>query len=158
MTKQQTQTTGKNHQPTLPITATVTLKTYTLKDKTTREYISADLFNPFEGEDFEVELSPKWKSDKGIFDYKAKKLLQTRSSFEITGYLTPITFYSKRKKRETTVIGVFVKNPFFGGDIEFRISNDEQYSVLAFYCSEAWNIKLSRYYDEETPVSDDSEE
>lgn len=154
----QVQDNGKKAQTKLPITATVTLKSYKLRDKTTREYIAADLVNPFEGEDFEVELSPKWKSDKGIFDYKARRALETQSSFTIGGYLTPVTYYSKARKRDVTVIGCFMENPFFSGNIEFKISNDEQYSVLAFYCSEAWGIKLSRYYGEEKVAVDDSEE
>lgn len=154
----QTQNNVQNEQPKLPITATVTLKSYKMRDKTTREYIAADLVNPFEGEDFEVELSPKWKSDKGIFDYKARRVLATQSSITICGYLTPVTYYSKARKRDVTVIGCFMENPFFSGDMEFKISNDEQYSVLAFYCSEAWGIKLSRYYGEEKVAVDDTEE
>lgn len=148
----------QTEQPRLPITAIVTLKSYSLKDKTKREYISADIVNPFEGEDFDVEIAPKWKSDKGIFDYKARRRLQAEASFEICGYLSPVTYFSKAQKKNKTVVGVFIENPFFGGNIEFRILNEEQYSVLAFYCSEAWGIKLSRYYDEETPTSDTSDE
>ncbi|WP_251616335.1 hypothetical protein [Pumilibacter muris] len=157
MVKVAKQQDGQNAQPRLPITATVVVHESGFgKDK--RAYIAADLINPFEGEDFEVELSPKWKSDKGIFDYKARKLLNESGSFTVNGYLTPVTFYSKKNKKDMTVVSCFIDNPFFAGDIEFRADKKEQYSVLAFYCSEAWNIKLSRYYDEETPVSDDSEE
>lgn len=157
MTKQ-TQTTVQNEQPKLPITATVTLKTRTFRDGSTNEYIAADLVNPFEGEDFAVEFSCKWKSDKGIFDYKARKLLQKDSSFTLTGYLTPVKFFSKRLQRDTFVVGCFFDNPFFAGELEFRIVSEEQYALLALYCSDAWGLKLSRYYDVDKQVSDESEE
>ena len=154
VTKQQNE---QNEQPKLPIKATVVVHESGFgKDKT--EYIAADLINPFAGETFSVELTPKWKSDKGIFDYKARRLLQTQSSFEIGGYLTPVTYYSKARKQDVTVIGCFMENPFFAGEMEFRISDEEQYSVLSFYCSAAWGVKLSRYYGEEKVAVDDTEE
>lgn len=153
-----TQNDVQNEQVKLPITATVTLKSYKRRDKTVIEYVAADLINPFEGEEFEVELSPKWKSDKGIFDYKSRKILKEKSLFEIKGYLTPVTYYSKSRKREVTVIGCFMENPFFAGDMEFRIGDEEQYSVLAFFCSEAWGMKLSRYYGEEKVAAEDDDD
>lgn len=144
-------------QPKLPITLTVVMHERSY-GKTKEEYVAADLVNPFAGEDFEVEFSPKWKSDKGIFDYKAKKLLKEKGAFEVKGYLTPVTFYSKKAKRNMTVASCFIDNPFFSGEIEMRASKTDQYSVLALFCSDAWGIKLSRYYDEDAPANDDSEE
>ncbi len=154
VTKQQNE---QNEQPKLPIKATVVVHESGFgKDKT--EYIAADLINPFAGETFSVELTPKWKSDKGIFDYKAGKILKSDGAFEVQGYLTPVTFYSKKAKKNMTVVSCFIQNPFFSGDIEFRARSMEQYSVLALFCSDAWGIKLSRYYESDLPTSDDTEE
>ena len=112
MVKVAKQQDGQNAQPRLPITATVVVHESGFgKDK--REYIAADLINPFEGENFEVELSPKWKSDKGIFDYKAKKLLNESGSFTVNGYLTPVTFYSKKAKKKNTVVNFFIYKTIF---------------------------------------------
>lgn len=147
----------QDEQPKLPITATVVVHERGFS-KNKEEYIAADLVNPFEGEDFEVELTPKWKSDKGIFDYKSRKVLKEQGAFTVKGYLTPVTFYSKKAKKNMTVVSCFIENPFFSGDIELRAEKKDQYSVLALYCSDAWGIKLSRYYDEDAPVGDDSEE
>ena len=157
MVKVNKQQEAQNAQPKMPIKATVVMHERGFS-KNKEEYIAADLVNPFAGEDFEVELTPKWKSDKGIFDYKARRLLKDSGSFTVNGYLTPVTFYSKKAKRDMTVVSCFIENPFFAGALEFRAEKKEQYSVLAFYCSEAWGIKLSRYYDEETPADDASEE
>lgn len=152
----QTQNTAQTAQPTqpqIPITAMVCVHEKGFgKDK--EEYIAADLVNPFEGEDFEVVLCPKWKSDKGVFDYKARKRIKESGAFEVKGYLTPVTFYSKKGKKNMTVVSCFIQNPFFAGDIEFRAQKMEEYSVLALFCSDAWGIKLSRYYEEDAPVGD----
>lgn len=149
------QTMNEQGRPKLAITAVVTEKSYTRKDKTVVKSIIADLVNPFEGEDFEVELTPKWKNEKGIFDYKARKQLKIAPSFSVTGYLTVNSFYSKKRKCDCQTVGVYIENPFFSGEIEFRVRDEEQYSVLAYYCSETWGIKLSRYADESVPVEDD---
>lgn len=147
---------ARDNQPKIPVTLTVAVHERPY-GKTKEEYIAADLVNPFPGEDFDVEFTCKWKSDKGIFDYKASKRIKESGAFTVKGYLTPVTFYSKKGKRNMTVASCFIENPFFSGDIEMRAAKTEQYSVLALFCSDVWGTKLSRYYEEDVPTDDASE-
>ena len=122
---------------------------YEKKDKTKIEFIALDVINPLGDEDLgDIRIACKWKNDKGIFDFKAKKKLRATDVFTVSGYLMPTSFFSKRAKRKLTIVGVFLSNPFFDGELECTVRDAEQYAVLALLLSERWGIKLSRYADE----------
>lgn len=140
---------------TLPFRATVSMGEFYDEDaKESRQYVSCTLENPFQDEDFvNIRISPKWKSLKGTFEFKAKKVLRTQESFEIEGVIKVGSYYSKRKKRKVTYPAMFVNNPFGDGTIEFGIKREEDAAVFAMLASDHFKTQCdTETSDTESPL------
>lgn len=143
--------------PKLPFTARYGYDAYTDRDKVRQRYIKITLNNPFPGEDFEdVELACKWRQDKGVFDFKAKKALAQADELIMQGYFTVESFVSKRTKKRVQCVGIRAKNPFFSGEFDLKVRQPEDAAVLALLLSDAWGIHLSRYADDEPVENGDT--
>ena len=64
---------------------------------------------------------PDFTNSGGIFKYRCKKALHNASELLFPVVVTPVTFYSKKAKRELTIVSLFAKNPFADGFIEFHV-------------------------------------
>ena len=128
----------------LPFRATVSTGEYF--DEATngmREFVNCILDNPFDDPDFtDIRISPKWKSAKGTFDFKAKKILRSQGSFEIKGEIKLGTYFNKKKKRKVVYPGMFVENPFGDGTIEFGVKREEDAAVFSMLASDYFKTQL----------------
>lgn len=126
------------------------------RDKIPRPQPVCRLLDPFNDEDFtSVVIIPKWANASGLFKYRAKKRLREVPEIAFPVFVTPVTYYSKKAKKELTVAGLFVPNPFDEGHIEFTVPTyggkvSEDLAVFRMLASERWNMLL-----DELPVSDD---
>ena len=112
------------------------------------DVVVCKLPDPFGDPDFvDVTVCPKWANSGGIFKYRAKKALRSVSALYFPIVVTPVTFYSKKAKRELTIAGLFAKNPFADGFLEFHVhipfsKEQEEMSVFSMLTSEKWNQQL----------------
>ncbi len=127
------------------------------RDKIERPQPVCQLCDPFNDEDFtSVPIIPKWANASGLFKYRARKRLREVSEITFPVFVTPVTYYSKKAKKELTIAGLFVPNPFDEGYIEFTVPTlyggkvSEDLAVFRMLASERWNMLL-----DELPVSDD---
>lgn len=129
---------------TIPVQATVFMSSYfSTRDGEQKEYVACKLSNPFTDEDFgDVEIAPKWRDVKGVFDFKAKKILRTRESFEIEGEIKINSYVNKQKKRKVMYPALFFKNPFGEKTIEFSVRGDENAAVFSMLASETFKMQL----------------
>lgn len=104
--------------------------------------------DPFGDPDFtDVTVCPKWANSGGIFKYRCKKALHNASELLFPVVVTPVTFYSKKAKRELTIVSLFAKNPFADGFIEFHVhtpfaKEQEETSVFSMLTSDRWHQQL----------------
>lgn len=136
----------------IPARALVHMANYVNKAGQMVEYVGVTLKNPFTDEDFgDVEIAPKWRDAKGIFEYKAKKMLRTHDDFEIVGEIRINRYNSKLKKRQVSYPAIFMTDPF-GGDrpIEFAVRGEENSAVFSMLASEAFSEALD---SEATPLA-----
>lgn len=74
------------------------------------DLVACKLPDPFGDPDFiDVTVCPKWANSGGIFKYRAKKALRSVSELRFPIVVTPVTFYSKKAKRELTIAGLYAK-------------------------------------------------
>lgn len=119
----------------------------TNRDKVKVNVVSSRLPDPFGDEDFiDVPIAPKWANSGGIFKYLMTKALKEMPRLEYPVIVTPITFYSKKAKKELTIAGMFIKNPFGDGYIEFQVHepqrDQEKAAVFAMLVSARWQMQL----------------
>ena len=138
----------------LTFTGVVRMEPYTDRDGVRRESPAIAIDNPFDCEMDEFRLVPKWRTDKGIFDFKAKQALKTTDEVKVKGYFSVNSFTSKQTKKKVDCVGIYLENPFFSGEIELKNRNIEQNAVVAYLLSDIWGIKLSRYADEKDGAVD----
>lgn len=139
------------------------MDTYTDKEKVKHSVVTVRMIDPFDDPDFvDVQIIPKWSNAGGLFKYRAKKKLREVSKLRFPVFVTPVTYFSKRAKKELTIAGLFIKNPFDEGYIEFTIpknfdhkSISEDGAVFRLLCSERWQMTLD---DGSVPVSDEAVE
>lgn len=126
----------------IAITATVKMSCYINDQKEKVEFVEAVLHNPFEGEDFNASITPKWKDTKGVFDFKAKRVLKTSESFNISGRIATNTYFSKIKKREVSYPAIFVVDPFESDhEIEFAVKGEGNAAVFSMLVSARWQVQ-----------------
>lgn len=122
--------------------------------------VESRLPDPFGDPDFiDVSIMPKWANSGGLFRYRSKKALREVSKIEYPVIVTPVTFYSKKAKKELTIAGLFIKNPFDEGYIEFHVhvrggaNMQEDAAVFSSLVSARWNVLL-----DELPGADEDVE
>ncbi len=139
------------------------MDTYTDKEKVKHPVVTVRMIDPFDDPDFsDVQIIPKWSNAGGLFKYRAKKKLREVSELRFPIFVTPVTYFSKKVKKELTIAGLFIKNPFDEGYIEFAIPKDfdrksisEDGAVFRMLCSERWQMTLD---DGSLPVTDEAAE
>lgn len=129
---------------TVPVKATVSTGSYfSVKDGEVKEYVKCVLSNPFSDPDFgDVEIAPKWRDAKGVFDFKAKKILRTHDIFDIEGEIKINSYVNKQKKKKVTYPALLFVNPFGEHKIEFSVRGDENAAVFSDLASAVFKTQL----------------
>lgn len=128
---------------TVPAKATVRMSSYINKAGEDKEYVSVTLHNPFDDPDFgDVEISPQWRDAKGVFEFKAKKVLKTHESFELDGCIKIRSYVNKVKRRKVTYPALLFENPFGDGEILFSIRGEDNAAVFSMLASQVFKAQL----------------
>ena len=139
---------------TYPFTGKITMSSFVDNQNNERSFVRVVMLNPFAEEELsDVTLDCMFDRDKGILELKAKKALKSVEEIPCSGYFTPSSYVGRDKKTRNAV-NIFLKNPFFAGDIKMRIKNDAHKSAIDYLMSTIWDIDFTSYYGlEETADS-----
>ena len=111
----------------IKLTAKILLRNFTNEEtKEVLDYVSIELPDPFNDEDFQdIAITPKWKDDGNVFKFYAKKALRTNPVVEFPITIKPLSYKNKAKK-QITYPGIIGINPFDGREMEFRVKGKDK--------------------------------
>ena len=102
-----------------------------------------------------LKLKPMFLSVKGIFDYRARKELAKVENIPVSGYFSIGTFVNKNEQK-CQCVNMFIKDPFFAGELRLKNSNKESHSVVCMLLSDLWGVPLSPYASAKEESADGS--
>ncbi len=154
------QTTQTNATNEIVVDAHFVTRTFTGKDGKENEYVSFELIDPFDDEDFrDVALKAKWdkyddnnrlvRPDKvfGYMSYYAKKALRTQEDVKVKVTIKPVTYKSKKTNELVTYAAMYA-NPTFveledERPVEVVVKGATQNNIFGLLAGKKLGIKVT---------------